>query len=154
MEPVLLLQHLHERGGQPQVQFRGDDQGWFEAEVEIALSGPALSLQRYLANEEGIRAELNTWAAWLETVEDNSHALPLMQRIVSPGNVHSADVRRSRQSRVGQVRRNVPLLISSDGRRLPDRRQGLFRRQWNFISSRKREMNLLFFLSLRPLRSF
>ena len=40
-----------------------------------------LVLERYRADEEGIRAELNSWAAFLETC-DGPHHIPLMERTI------------------------------------------------------------------------
>jgi hypothetical protein len=59
--------------------FRGDDQGWFAAEL-TGPDQPPLTLERYLATEEGIRAELNTWAAWLEDLAPDP--APLMERMI------------------------------------------------------------------------
>jgi hypothetical protein len=42
---------------------------------------PPLTLDCYSADEEGIRAELNSWAAFLETC-DGPHAVPLMERTI------------------------------------------------------------------------
>jgi hypothetical protein len=39
-------------------------------------------LERYLAEEEGIRAELNSWAAWLETHENAPEHTHLMERMI------------------------------------------------------------------------
>lgn len=77
-QPEELLQHLHQAGLPVTGHFRGDDQGWFRAKL-VPEHAPPLTLNRYLATEEGIRADLNGWAAWLETVEHS----PLMQHMVS-----------------------------------------------------------------------
>jgi hypothetical protein len=62
-----LLEHLHARGFAVTGHFRGDDKGWFLAELLCPNAEARLELQRFLATEEGIRGQLNTWAAWLET---------------------------------------------------------------------------------------
>ncbi len=38
---------------------------------------------RYLSTEEGIRAELNTWAAWVESTGDGPIQQRLMQHLIS-----------------------------------------------------------------------
>jgi hypothetical protein len=80
VEPAGLLEYLHGQGFAVRGNFRGDDQGWFAADVQV--EDQMVSLERYLATEEGIRADLNSWAAWLETVTENPHSRPLMQQVI------------------------------------------------------------------------
>src|SRR5689334_1570405 len=54
--------------------------GSLDAPVEPGTVGPLL-VERFGADEEGIRAELNSWAAFLETC-DGPHAVPLMERAI------------------------------------------------------------------------
>ncbi len=61
--------------------FGGDDAGWFHAELIVADTKP-LSLERFLSTEEGLRAELNSWAAHLEACADGPETVRLMERIV------------------------------------------------------------------------
>src|SRR5438874_7384942 len=82
VEPAALLEHLHGAGFPVAGHFRGDDRGWFRAELVFADDAPPVVVERYFADEEGIRAELNSWAAWLEEQEDNPHHLPLMERLI------------------------------------------------------------------------
>jgi hypothetical protein len=81
LPPESLLDYLQEYLGQPPVsaEFRGDELGWFEADLELPGVGPLVIL-RYLSSEEGIRAELNTWAAWLEVHAPNAE--PYMQHVI------------------------------------------------------------------------
>ncbi len=80
VEPAALLEHLHRQGLEVPAHFRGDDQGWFQAQWE--QDNQTLVLNRYLASEEGIRAELNTWAAWLELQEHHPQASALIEPII------------------------------------------------------------------------
>ena len=48
--------------------------------TDLAVSAP-LHLERFHADEEGIRAELNSWAAFLETC-DGPHQVALMERAI------------------------------------------------------------------------
>jgi hypothetical protein len=82
VEPAALLEHLHAQGFPVAGHFRGDDRGWFRAELVFADGAPPVVVERYLADEEGIRLELNSWAAWLEEQEHNAHAVPLMERLI------------------------------------------------------------------------
>ena len=70
-QPAALLDHVRGCGSEITGHFRGDDQGWFAADLMGADEDSVVRLERFLANEEGIRAELNTWAAWLETAQEN-----------------------------------------------------------------------------------
>jgi hypothetical protein len=77
-EPAALLGHLvRGLGVEVRGKFRGDDLGWFGAELLVPGEATAVNLERYLVSEEGIRADLNTWAAWLETRDGE-----LMQHVV------------------------------------------------------------------------
>lgn len=81
IEPATLLAHLHERGHAAHGDFRGDEQGWFSVELRTA-AGAAVQVQRYLASEEGIRDELNAWAAGIELI-DTTHQTALMQHMIA-----------------------------------------------------------------------
>jgi hypothetical protein len=81
--PAALLEHLAGFGSKATGRFRGDDRGWFHAELALPEEGGQIELERYLAEEEGIRDELNTWAAWLETQEDNPQHGRLMQHVIA-----------------------------------------------------------------------
>jgi hypothetical protein len=74
------LDHLHGLGFPAQGSFRRDDLGWFQA--ELALEEVRLEVERYLVSEPDIRGELNSWAAWLETLEHHAHHGPLMERMI------------------------------------------------------------------------
>jgi len=63
------------------VRFTSDADGWFRGELTFA-SGIVLELERWLADEEGIRGELNSWAGFLETCEHNPHSQTLMERTI------------------------------------------------------------------------
>jgi len=67
--PASLLTYL--RGHYPALvgHFKGDDLGWLRAELIMAPHAPAIILERFLGSESEIRSQLNTWVAWLETVE-------------------------------------------------------------------------------------
>jgi hypothetical protein len=79
--PAELLAYLRELCGEARGDFQGDDQGWFRADVDLGAGRPPLRLERYLAAEEGVRHELNAWAAWVETFEDHHAYDFLMQHL-------------------------------------------------------------------------
>jgi hypothetical protein len=80
-DPGRLLEYFHDKGVPLTGHFRGDDQGWFEVDLVFAPGAEEVHVDRFVSTEEGIRGELNAWAAWLETLEDNPHACRLMERV-------------------------------------------------------------------------
>jgi hypothetical protein len=82
VDPDALLAHLHGAGYAATGAFRGDEQGWFTAELTLGGAVRHCDLQRYLATEEGIRDELNAWAAGIELI-DTPHQAALMQHMIS-----------------------------------------------------------------------
>jgi hypothetical protein len=78
--PAAVLAHLQGLGVAVKADFTGDAAGWYAAEVDVG--GTPLHLERFAAGEEGIRAELNSWAAWLETCEHSPHSVPLMEKMI------------------------------------------------------------------------
>jgi hypothetical protein len=54
--------------------------GSLDAAPALAVA-PPLALECFSADEEGVRAELNSWAAFLETC-DGPNAVPLMERAI------------------------------------------------------------------------
>jgi hypothetical protein len=78
--PTAILAHRTGSGASDSGDFATDASGWYRA--DLLVDGVALQLERYLAEEEGIRAELNTWAAWLETREEAAEHVGLMERMI------------------------------------------------------------------------
>src|SRR5438128_1785416 len=79
--PERVLEHLRGLGVTGPARFRGDDAGWTTLEFVLADGIAPLVLDCFLSSEDGIRQELNAWAAWLETPEDSLHHAALMERI-------------------------------------------------------------------------
>lgn len=88
--PAAVLEFLHGQGGEVSGRFHGDDLGWFRA--DLLLAGIAVSLERYLTAEDDIRDDLNTWAAWLESVPANSHQGRLMQHMIGTKQLFTVQV--------------------------------------------------------------
>ncbi|MGL4551369.1 MAG: hypothetical protein ACRC33_09280 [Gemmataceae bacterium] len=61
--------------------FESDGRGWLRGEIRLGAGGP-LELERWTADDEGIRAELSGWAAYLETCDWSHHHVPLMERMI------------------------------------------------------------------------
>jgi hypothetical protein len=82
-DPAALLEHLHGQGTAVSGQFHGDTLGWFRVELTSPDGPNSLTLDRFQVKEDDIRDELNTWAAWIETAEENPHHRRLMQQVIS-----------------------------------------------------------------------
>ena len=82
LEPAAIMQLVRARAIPCSGKFRGDDQGWFSAEFVWEDQTPFLRLECYLAVEEGLRGELNTWVAWLESEDYNSAQEWLMDHMI------------------------------------------------------------------------
>jgi hypothetical protein len=61
--------------------FSFDDSGWYAAEITLGPGGPVV-MERWQADEEGIRAELNAWAGYFETCDYSPHHAALMERCI------------------------------------------------------------------------
>ena len=80
--PAALLEYLRELGVAGPLHFHDDEEGWTSVEVPLAEGFSPLNLECFLASETGIRAELNNWAAWLETCDYSPNHAPLMERVI------------------------------------------------------------------------
>jgi hypothetical protein len=78
--PEALEAFLAARHASVSCHFAADDSGWYRG--DLMVDGMAFQLERYLGDEPGIRAELNGWAAWLETREDAAEHVRLMERMI------------------------------------------------------------------------
>jgi len=83
--PSDLLARLHEEGLVVRGDFRGDDLGWSSAEIRFGPGGP-IWLERWLSDEDDLRDDLNSWAAWLESTASYSKVGPgLMEPMIQTG---------------------------------------------------------------------
>jgi hypothetical protein len=78
--PAAILQYLASVAASVRGEFAADATGWYQADLHT--DDVSIQLERYLAGEEGVRAELDSWAAWLETRECSPEAFPLMERLI------------------------------------------------------------------------
>ena len=86
-EPFRIMECLQSLIPEVKGKFRTDEDGWFQ----LILSHPSvgeLILDHFLTSEKGVRAEINTWAAWLESKQ----RLDLMERIIQVKQIFSFEV--------------------------------------------------------------
>jgi len=74
--------HLHAAGLPVEPHFKGDDLGWTAGELRLPGLNTPVSLERYLTAEDDIRADLNSYAAILETCDYSPNSGPLMERVI------------------------------------------------------------------------
>lgn len=80
--PAALAAHLHAAGLPVEPHFKGDDLGWTAGELRLAGLNTPVLLERYLAQEDDIRDDLNAYAAILETCDYSPNHGPLMERVI------------------------------------------------------------------------
>jgi hypothetical protein len=80
--PAALAEHLHAAGLAVEPHFKGDDLGWTSGELRLKGLNTPVMLERYLAQEDDIRNDLNAYAAILETCDYSPNHAPLMERVI------------------------------------------------------------------------
>jgi hypothetical protein len=84
------------------IEWEESDRGWVRAEIRLPRVQETLQVDRFFRDEEGIREELQTWAAWLETA-DSPHAQALMQHMTSTRQVFTLRLPEKQEQIIGQV---------------------------------------------------
>lgn len=80
--PSALAEHLHSQALAVAPHFRGDDLGWTSGELTLPGGGSPVLVQRYLTDADDLRADLNAFAAELETMTFNPHHADLMRHVI------------------------------------------------------------------------
>ena len=78
--PAELLAALQADNPNIRGRFRGDDLGWTAATIELGPSTPVL-VERYLTDADELRDDLNSWAAYLETLDYSPNNGRLMEHV-------------------------------------------------------------------------
>lgn len=79
--PSALAEHLYAAGLPVEPHFRGDDLGWTSGELRLPGLNTPVTLDRYLADEDDIRDQLNAHAAELETCDYSPNAPKLVEHV-------------------------------------------------------------------------
>ena len=82
VKPADLLAHLQAAGLVVEGHFRGDDLGWTAAELVVRGGGTPVYVERYLTEQDDLRADLNTWAGYLETLDYSPNHGMLMEHVI------------------------------------------------------------------------
>jgi hypothetical protein len=81
LPPGDLLAKVRESGCPVEARFRWDNLGWTTADFVLGQGTPVFA-ERYLTDTDELRGELNTWAAYLETLDYSPNSVPLMERVI------------------------------------------------------------------------
>ncbi|HJZ89460.1 MAG TPA: hypothetical protein VKE40_01220 [Gemmataceae bacterium] len=116
--PAAILGKLRDEALPVEGRFRRDDLGWTAGELAIGKGAPVY-LERYLATADSIRDDLNTWAAWLETLDYSPNNTSLMELVIQTQQlvIIRKPLDHSNEVEVDRVCRAVCLFIaaSADG---------------------------------------
>ncbi len=82
VRPAAFIEHLHAAGLPVVPHFRGDDLGWTMCSLTLPGGGSAVQLDRYLTDADDLRADLNRFAAELETLTYSPNHVPLMAHVI------------------------------------------------------------------------
>lgn len=102
--PDALVERLRAAGYAAEARADADALGWFHLELSTSVGN--ITLDRYGA-DEGIRNELNSWAAWIE-IHGGEHAGRLMQQLISSQEIITLRVL---QEQDDELRRLVHLVL-------------------------------------------
>ena len=86
-EPFRIMECLQSLVPEVKGKFRTDEDGWFQLILDHSSIGE-LTIDHFLTSEKGVRAEINTWAAWLESKQQ----FDLMERIIQVKQILSFEV--------------------------------------------------------------
>jgi len=81
LTPAQIAEGLASAGHACAPHFKGDDLGWTSGELHFPNGSPIL-LARYLTKPDDLRADLNAFAAELETMTYSAEAPALMERVI------------------------------------------------------------------------
>ena len=81
LTPAQIAEGLASAGIACVPHFKGDDLGWTSGELRFATGSPIL-LARDLTKPDDLRADLNAFAAELETMTYSANAPALMERVI------------------------------------------------------------------------
>ncbi|GIW81624.1 MAG: hypothetical protein KatS3mg105_3431 [Gemmatales bacterium] len=82
-DPDDLLRPLLSHFPRLKARFLGSREAWLRGEFTVQPDCPMIELERYLTEEDDLSADLQSWAAWLETCEDEPHSAALMQHVIA-----------------------------------------------------------------------
>lgn len=82
LSPLALAEQLHTDKLPVEPHFSGDDLGWTEGRLVLPGGGSPVAVSRYLIAEDGLRRELNAFAAEIEAMTFYSGRHELMEWVI------------------------------------------------------------------------
>ena len=82
VRPAAVAEHLHGLGLAVEPHFKGDDLGWTGCRLVLPGGGTPVQLDRFLTGPDDLRADLNAFAAELETLSYSPNNTVLMARVI------------------------------------------------------------------------
>jgi hypothetical protein len=86
--PAVVLADLVQGGAPVQGHFQADEHGWYRCELATV---PPVAVECFRVFEEGVRPELQSWAAYLETLE-SSYSQEFMEAVNAAAQVFTAQL--------------------------------------------------------------
>src|SRR5215213_3172469 len=81
LEPRELVARLADHGRPVRGEFQPDDRGWSSAALRVG-GGTPVYVERLRTAEDELRSDLNTWAAFLETLDYSPNHTRLMEHVI------------------------------------------------------------------------
>ena len=81
--PAEICEELLLHGFQVRPSFRGDEDGWFSARLELEDGVSTLQIERYLVRADKLRPDLNSWSAWVESLPPSPEREIVMDALTS-----------------------------------------------------------------------
>ena len=95
-------EHLRHHHPDAVVHFKGDQLGWLRAEVILGKHAAPQVIERFLVEESDMRPQLNSWVAWLETV-DHPRRESVIDRVVNSQQVFTLEVHSPDAAKLAKV---------------------------------------------------
>jgi hypothetical protein len=102
-QPASVQQFLAAKGIDAPLVVTGDDLGWTSIEFGDGQSQEGLRIDRYLTDEDELRDELDTWAAWVESMSNDLDAIGLMQSIISTRQLFTIRANEREESSINEL---------------------------------------------------
>jgi hypothetical protein len=89
--PAVVLANLVAHGAPVEGHFQADEHGWYRCELRTAGPIGPIVVECFRVGEEGVRAEVQSWAAYLETLE-SPHSQEFMEAVNATAQVFTAQL--------------------------------------------------------------
>ena len=81
--PAEICEELLRHGLSVRPSFRGDEDGWFSARLELEGGASTVQIERYLVRTDKLRPDLNSWSAWVESLPPSEERERVLDALTS-----------------------------------------------------------------------